>query len=103
MNPNKAIKIARAVRNYPGGISELTLIWRIAYSKFGLEYRQVNDGDTLPFVTNAIPDHCIREWLTKFVRPQEHLQEDSYFLVAPPSEAWHEVIDTIIDAFTGDV
>ncbi len=95
---NQTIKIARAVRNYPGGIAEGgiaegTLVWRIFDSKLGVEYRQVSiSGD----INCDIPDLSVKSWLRIFIRGQSHLQSDSYHLVAPPTEVWRNVIEAIL-------
>lgn len=91
MNRNQTIKIARAVRNYPGGIAEVTLVWRVFHSKLGVEYRQVTDFGNLQ---QTIPDWNVKAWLRTFV--QGHLQPDSYYLVAPPTETWRNAIEAIL-------
>lgn len=93
MNRNQTIKIARAIRNYPGGIAEVTLVWKVFYSKFGVEYRQVA---TLGNLQQTVPDWCVKNWLKTFVRDQSQLQRDSYYLVAPPTEAWRNTIEAIL-------
>ncbi len=93
MNRNQTIKIARAVRNYPSGIAEGTLVWRVSDSKLGVEYRHVSIfGD----INCDIPDLSVRSWFWTFVRPQGQLQLESYYLVSPPTEAWREIIEGIL-------
>ena len=93
MSRNQTIKIARAVRNYPGGIAEGTLVWRVEDSKLGVEYRQVSiSGD----INCDISDRIVERWLQTFVRDQSTLQPDSYYLVAPPTEAWRDIIEGIL-------
>lgn len=93
MNRDKTIKIARAVRNWPGGVGEITLVWNVYYSKLGIEYRQVADKATF---NSSSPDYCVKHWLHHFVRDQSQLQADSYYLVAPPTEVWRETIEGIL-------
>ncbi len=89
----KDIKIARAVRNYPGGIVEVTLVWKVFSSKLCVEYRQLNDAGTLQ---QTISDGCVREWLLVFTRDQRRLQDGSYYIVDPPCKAWQEIIEGIV-------
>lgn len=88
---NKTIKIARAVRNYPGGIAEATLVWRVFYSKFGVNYHQI---DTLGKLQATTSDRNVKTWLPIFVCDQSCL--NSWQLVAPPTDAWQEVIKRIV-------
>ena len=90
---NQTIKIARVVRNYPGGIAEMTLVWRVSDSKLGIEYRQVA---TLGNIQTSAPDWGVRGWLWTFVRDQSQLQPDSYYVVDPPTEVWREVIEGVL-------
>jgi len=93
MNWDKKITLARAVRTWEGNIAEITLVWRCYFSKLGIEYRQVsNEHDDL---LNDIPDHCVIRWLWIFVRPQEHLSEDSYYITLPPSPLWLNIINAV--------
>ena len=93
MNRNQTITIARAVRNWPGGVGEITLVWNVFYSKLGVEYRQVADKATF---NSSPPDYCVKHWLRTFVRDQSQLQADSYYLVDPPCKAWREIIEGIL-------
>ncbi len=88
---NKIIKIARAVRYYPGGIAEVTLVWRVSDSKFGVEYQEI---DALGDMRNTVPDNYVSFWLSIFA--QDHLQPDFYQLVDPPTETWRNVIEAIL-------
>jgi hypothetical protein len=91
MNWDKKITLARAVRNWDGGIAEVTLVWHCFYSKLGVEYTQVTDKGY--DIKNSIPDHCVRNWLWIFVRPQEHLSKDSYCITQPVAYEWRGIIN----------
>ncbi len=92
MNRDDTIKIARAVRNYPGGIGELTLVWKTFYSKLSVVYKEVSvRGDK----QNTVPDQCVKAWLRIFIRDQSQLQPVSYYLVDPPTEAWRDTLEGI--------
>ncbi len=93
MNRNQTIKIARAVRNYPGGVAEVTLVWKVFYSKLAVEYRQVHVKGNMD---TEVPDWCVKNHLRTFVRDQSQLQPSSYYLVAPPVEVWREIIEGIL-------
>jgi hypothetical protein len=93
MRRDQVIKIARAVRNYPGGIGEVTLVWRVFYSQLGVEYRQIAVKGNM---NTSVPDFCVKNHLRTFVRDQSQLQPDSYYLVAPPTEVWREIIESIL-------
>jgi hypothetical protein len=89
MNRDKTIAIARAIRDYQGGIAEMTLVWRPFYSKLGVEYRQVSNwGD----MSNSVPDQCVKHWLWIFIRPQGHLQSDTYCITEPVVREWADII-----------
>ena len=92
MNRDKTITLARAVRNWEGAIAEITLVWRCYFSKLGIEYRQVTDwGD----MSNDIPDQCVKSWLCAFVRPQGHLQPDSYYITQAVAYEWRGIINAV--------
>ena len=93
MNRESTIKIARAVRNYPGGIGELTLVWNIFYYRLSVQYQQIADKGNMD---TEVPDFCVKNHLRTFVRDQSQLQADSYYLVAPPCGAWREIIEGIL-------
>lgn len=94
MNRESTIKIARAVRNWPGGVGEITLVWNIFYSKLVVEYRE--EHKTYGGRYQQPPDYCVKHWLRHFVRDQSQLQSDSYYLVDPPTEVWREIIEGIL-------
>jgi hypothetical protein len=93
MNREDTIVLARAVRNWKGSIGEVTLVWRPFYSKLGVEYRQVtNDGHD---ISNSAPDYCVKNWLWTFIRPQNTLQKDSYYINQFLPERWWDIINEL--------
>jgi hypothetical protein len=87
----KDIVIARAVRNFEGGIAEVTLIWRGSKSKLGVEFIAVRNGfDTKRF---AVPDHGVQIWLDFFTRDQTQLRPTAYLITTEPSPKWKTVLD----------
>jgi hypothetical protein len=95
MNKDKTILVARAVRNWPGGIGELKLVWKPFYSKLSVEYRQIA---VKGHYEEVVPDEWVKDWLRIFIRHQDHLQKDSYYLVKWPSPRWREFIDESLAA-----
>ena len=89
MNREDTTVLARAVRNWNGAIAEITLVWRPFYSKLGVEYRQVADEATF---NSTVPDWCVKNWMWIFVRPQGHLQPDSYYITQPVTAEWADII-----------
>ena len=85
MNREDTIVLARAVRNWEGSIAEVTLVWRPFYSKLGVEYRQIGDKATF---NSTVPDWCVKNWMWIFVRPQDTLQKDSYYITQPVLWEW---------------
>lgn len=90
MNREDTIVLARAVRNWEGAIGEATLVWRPFYSKLGVEYRQVtNVGHDM---SDSVPDFAVKNWLWTFIRPQDTLQKDSYYITLPVAWEWKSII-----------
>jgi len=89
----RTITIARAVRNWDDAIGEITLVWNIFYSRMEVQYKQVGGRGTFE---SDPPDWCVKNWLRTFIRDQDQLQKDSYYLVEPPCEAWREIIEGIL-------
>jgi hypothetical protein len=87
--------VARAVRNWSGGIGELKLVWKPFYSKLSVEYQQIA---VLGDQQNTVPDECVKAWLRIFIRDQSQLQPDSYYIVEPPNDVWREVIKVSLEA-----
>jgi hypothetical protein len=95
MDRDKTILVARAVRNWPGGIGELKLVWKPFYSKLSVEYQQIAiKGDQ----QNIVPDECVKAWLRIFIRDQSQLQPDSYYIVEQPTKGWREIIEASLKA-----
>jgi len=90
MDRKTTVTIARAVRNWTGGIAEVTLVWRPFYSKLGVEYRQVTDRYGAQ--SNNIHDSSVKNWLWTFIRPQGHLQPDSYYITMEVVREWADII-----------
>jgi hypothetical protein len=94
MSRDRKIGIARAVRNWDGGVAEITLVWNVFYSKLIVEYRE--EHKTYGARYQEPPDYCVKHWLRHFVRPQGHLQPDSYHITKEPCAAWREIIEGIL-------
>lgn len=95
MNRDKTFVIARAVRNWDDSIAEVTLVWRYFDSKLSVEYRQVNKGHSHFSIT---PDWCVKSWLKIFIRDQDNLESDSYYITLPPSIICREFILDILES-----
>ena len=83
------IVLSTIIRRHKRGTSIATLVWRTFYSKLGIDWV---DGDQ----RNTIPDDCVKNWFYKFVRPQDQLFPDSYYIVEALHPVWQEIIEGIL-------
>lgn len=85
------IVIARAIRNFEGGISELTLSWSVSHSKLKIECLTVKNG--VDAKRSVLPDHGVRGWLDLFTRDQTRLEPVQYHISMNPSSRWKTILD----------
>jgi len=68
--------IARAHRKWKKGHAFVTLYFDPNVLTFHVRYEELTDR----YRNQWIPEQCTKAWLWNFIRPQETLQPDSYYV-----------------------
>lgn len=82
--------LGRIERHWDDGIGQAYLVFNRKYACLKIIYSEVRADGTYRW--NKPPSNCVRSWIHQFVRRQDHLEPDSYYVEQWPDPMWIAVL-----------